>query len=313
MLQQLHLLKPTLWQVYQSKVEFTLPEKSESLVSQPRDPRPLSEKLAILRTWFQREFRYSRNLTIAMSPYLRASPTAIEQFLTTSRSGHCEYFATATVLLLREAGIPARYATGFAVMERDANRNEYVIRGTHGHAWCRVWDAGAQHWIDFDTTPGDWSSLTPPPQSWVQRFSDQIKRLREDFFLWQNQPQNRTNVTVVIWAVSLALLAFLTKKLWKSKRTVLGNQATHSYDGAFISTPLNALERLAAKRLGTRPTGTPLAEWLSQLRPALVDDALLDEALALHQRLRFDPTPALPNEQARLAVLTKKLTADLKG
>jgi protein-glutamine gamma-glutamyltransferase len=312
-LQQLHLLKPTLWQVYQSKVEFTLPEKSESLVSQPRDSRPLSETLAILRTWFQREFRYSRDLTIAMSPYLRASPTAIEQFLTTDRTGHCEYFATATVLLLREAGIPARYATGFAVMERDANRNEYVIRGTHGHAWCRVWDAGAQRWIDFDTTPGGLSSVTPPPQSWFQRFSDQIKRLREDFFLWQNQPENRTNVTVVIWAVSLALLAFITKKLWKSKRTVSGNQATLLYDGALISTPLNALERLAAKRLGTRPTGTPLAEWLSQLRPALADVALLDEALALHQRLRFDPAPAPPNEQARLAVLAKKLAADLKG
>jgi protein-glutamine gamma-glutamyltransferase len=312
-LRELHLLKPTLWEVYQSRENFTLPEKHESLFSQPRDSLPLAQKLAILRTWFLREFRYSKNLTIAMSPYLKASPTAIEQFLTTSRSGHCEYFATATVLLLREAGIPARYATGFAVMERDAKRNEYVIRGTHGHAWCRVWDAGAQRWIDFDTTPGGWSSVTPPPLSWFQRSSDQIKRLREDFFLWQNQPENRTNVTIVIWTISLALLAFLTKKLWKSKRTLSGNQSTRHYGGAVISTPLNALERLAAKRLGTRPTGTPLAEWLSQLRPALADTALLDEALALHQQLRFDPAPAPPDDQARLAVLTKKLAADLKG
>jgi protein-glutamine gamma-glutamyltransferase len=312
-LRELKLLKPTLWEVYQSRENFSLPEERESLISQPRDPLTLAQKLAILRTWFQREFRYSQNLTIAMSPAVRASPTAIEQFLTITRAGHCEYFATATVLLLREAGIPARYATGFAVMERDAKRNEYVIRGTHGHAWCRVWDASSQRWLDFDTTPGGWSTVTLPPLSWFQRSTDQIKRLREDFFLWQNRPENRTNVTIVIWTISLALLAFLTKKLWKSKRTLSGNQATRPYDGALISTPLNALERLAAKRLGTRPIGTPLAEWLSQLRPALADAALLDEALALHQRLRFDPTPALPDEQARLAMLAKKLAAAVKG
>ncbi|MBT8330725.1 MAG: transglutaminase-like domain-containing protein, partial [Deltaproteobacteria bacterium] len=42
-------------------------------------------------------------------------PKNIENFLTRSRSGHCEYFATATVLLLRQAGIPARYARGYSV------------------------------------------------------------------------------------------------------------------------------------------------------------------------------------------------------
>ena len=43
--------------------------------------------------------------------------SALDDFLNRSRAGHCEYFATATVLLLRAAGIPARYATGYSVQE----------------------------------------------------------------------------------------------------------------------------------------------------------------------------------------------------
>ena len=36
------------------------------------------------------------------------------RFLCEHRTGHCEYFATATTLLLRAAKIPARYAVGYA-------------------------------------------------------------------------------------------------------------------------------------------------------------------------------------------------------
>src|SRR6185503_17848134 len=43
--------------------------------------------------------------------------TPLGDFMRNARSGHCEYFAAATTLLLSAAGIPARYATGFAVME----------------------------------------------------------------------------------------------------------------------------------------------------------------------------------------------------
>ena len=100
----------------------------------------LDDKLKTLRSWFRENFKYSTSLSISSSNYLSTSRSALSQFLTVNHSGHCEYFATAAALLLREAGIPARYAIGYAVVERDTKRGEYVIRGTHGHAWCRVWD-----------------------------------------------------------------------------------------------------------------------------------------------------------------------------
>lgn len=63
--------------------------------------------------------------------------TPIERFLEVTRQGHCEYFASATVLLLRAAGIPARYATGYSVQEWSDLEQAYIIRQRHAHAWAR--------------------------------------------------------------------------------------------------------------------------------------------------------------------------------
>ena len=83
-----------------------------------------------------------------------AGSTALGDFLQRSKSGHCEYFAAATTLLLRSAGIPARYATGYAVLEHSALEKAYLVRARHAHAWSRAWIDG--RWIDVDTTPPSW-------------------------------------------------------------------------------------------------------------------------------------------------------------
>ncbi len=272
----------------------------------------LSDKLALLQTWFHQNFKYSRTLSIYSNRYVATSPSGIAQFLTTKRVGHCEYFATATVLLLREIGVPARYATGYAVMERDFKHNEFVIRGTHGHAWCRVWDQAAGMWLDFDTTPPDWLGSSTPVNSQTQWFNDGLKRLREDFFLWRNRPRNYLAVTLIMSTIALAVTSFVMKRLWKSKRRVENLAVFATYEGPIVRTPLHDLEPQARKILGYRPLGKPYAEWLEGLRPFLAESGLLNETLVLHQRLRFDPQPALTEERARLADLTRQLTTAIK-
>jgi uncharacterized membrane protein YgdD (TMEM256/DUF423 family) len=273
---------------------------------------PLNDQLALLRSYFHKEFRYSRNLTIRHPFYRTSGPSAINLFLTRSRAGHCEYFATAAVLMLREAGIPARYATGYAVMERDMKRGGYVIRGIHGHAWCRVWDAAAGMWIDFDPTPPDWLASVSGRPSWSQRFNDDVKRLREDFFLWKNRPANRLAVSLVMLGAALGLAGFVARRLWRSKRRLVEQSRSAGYAGAIVRTPLHDLETRARKHLGERPPGEPFARWLTRLRPALSNNTALDEAIALHQRLRFDPAPPRVADQQRLAHLAAKLEAELR-
>lgn len=66
------------------------------------------------------------------------------------RRGHCQYFATASVLMLRRAGHQARCVAGFASNEYD--ERGVVFRGLHAHAWIEVVDREG-HWRRVDPTP----------------------------------------------------------------------------------------------------------------------------------------------------------------
>ncbi|RYD32783.1 MAG: transglutaminase domain-containing protein, partial [Verrucomicrobiaceae bacterium] len=295
-IRELHLDDPVLGEEFPVLRDLNL---DPSLLGYlPRgEPLTLQQKLVIVREWFRQNFRYTRDLKIRSSSHVATNPTALTQFLTTERSGHCEYFATAAVLLLREAGIPARYTVGYAVMERDVQRSEFVIRGIHGHAWCRVWDETTNKWIDFDTTPAVWTGTVPPPASFMQRFNDGLKRVREDFFLWRNQAGNRLTSGLVMLSIGLGVAGFVLRRLWKSRRRIEGTVRAGGYEGPVNRTPLNALEHQAGKKLGPRPLGKPFGEWLGGLRPMIGEPDVLDEAIELHQQLRFTdhrPQPAQP-------------------
>jgi hypothetical protein len=276
------------------------------------EAKDFQTKLALLRSWFHNEFQYTRKLTIRQSRGRSKSATALARFLTDVRTGHCEYFATAATLILREAGIPARYTTGYAVMERDTKRGGFVIRGTHGHAWCSVWDESSGTWIDFDPTPPDWFATVSGPPSVMQRFNDFLQRLREDFFIWRTRPDNQLTASLVMAGIGLGLFGFIAKRLWHSKRQLETKVQSGEYPGPVVRTPLHALEAPARKLLGPRPPGLPFAEWLARLRPTLADSPDLDEAIALHQRLRFDPATPPQGHRERLAALAKQLESTLK-
>jgi protein-glutamine gamma-glutamyltransferase len=275
-----------------------------------------SEKVAELRRWFHNHFAYTRNLTIRRPAPRSEQPGALSQFLTTSRAGHCEYFATAAVMLLREAGVPARYAVGFAVVERDRQRGEFLIRGTHGHAWCRYWDEESGLWMDFDATPPDGSQtgMSGPGLGLGQRLKDGLMRIREDFFLWRNQSSVQMTITVVMALVGVGALVVIFRRLWRSKRTIHHSPGARrrGVSGRTIPTPLHSLERKATAILGPRPPGLPYARWLVRLAPHLADPARLNEALALHQRLRFDPVPLPQSDREHLTIITRVLAEDLK-
>lgn len=268
---------------------------------------PLREKLAVLKQWFAANFRYTRYLSIDSNrPGLKDPTSALSIFLRKSRAGHCEYFATATTLILRGAGVPARYAIGFSVTEMDRGRQESIIRGTHSHAWCRVWDEENQRWFDFDTTPGSWVAEETQRNPWYQGMQDWMQRLREDFYLWRNTPGNNLIIGGIMTGIGLIGALFIGRALWKSRRRIEVS-AAYRWSGPVIRTPLHELEPVAARLLGPRPTGTPLGFWLKGLPK--VDG--LDEAIELHQQLRFDPQVQLRYEDSRLAELVAKLRSAL--
>jgi protein-glutamine gamma-glutamyltransferase len=73
-------------------------------------------------------------------------------FLFTRRSGHCEFFAAAMTVMLRDIGIPARYVGGFLPGEYNDVGGDWIVRASDAHTWVEVFFPG-YGWMTFDPTP----------------------------------------------------------------------------------------------------------------------------------------------------------------
>lgn len=82
----------------------------------------------------------------------RVHTDPLEDFLFDARAGHCEYFASAMVLMLRSRGIPSRLVTGFSRGQQNALGEFEVVRKSNAHAWVEVFDS-QRGWVAFDPTP----------------------------------------------------------------------------------------------------------------------------------------------------------------
>jgi hypothetical protein len=114
-----------------------------------READSTTEKAAAVRSFFQSEFEYG------LQPIKRppgADP--ILYFLKTRHPAHCEYFATATVLLLRAAGVPTRYVVGYVADEESDDRDRWVARNRDAHAWVEAYDDQTERWFPVEATPG---------------------------------------------------------------------------------------------------------------------------------------------------------------
>jgi transglutaminase-like putative cysteine protease len=137
----------------------------------------------------------------------------ISDFILNNRSAHCEYFASAMVLMSRAIGIPARFVTGYYAHEREAG--EIVVRGRDAHAWAEAWIDGAG-WITIDATPssGTPEALCPTPSRWT-RWSDAISDLPRRIRHWLNSIRRAD-----FWRLALAAIILFT--LYKLIRSLRG-------------------------------------------------------------------------------------------
>lgn len=81
-------------------------------------------------------------------------------FLEESDTGYCVHFATATAVLLRSIGIPARYVTGYLVQTKANTATNVRLRDAH--AWVEIYDA-LNGWLTVDPTPSGFGSPVPVP------------------------------------------------------------------------------------------------------------------------------------------------------
>ena len=78
----------------------------------------------------------------------------LDHFLFERKKGHCEYFASSMVVLLRLAGIPSRMVNGFLGVEWNDLGQYMVVRQKHAHSWVEAY-LPEKGWVVFDPTPAD--------------------------------------------------------------------------------------------------------------------------------------------------------------
>ncbi len=84
-------------------------------------------------------------------PALAPRADAVTSFLFGSREGYCEQISTATVVMLRTLGIPARETVGYVPGPYNPITDLYDVQAKDAHAWVQVWFPG-YGWQNFDPT-----------------------------------------------------------------------------------------------------------------------------------------------------------------
>ncbi len=126
---------------------------------------------------FERQLRDSGRFSYTLQGQVRDPRLdPIEDFLSRNPRGHCEYFATALVLLLRSVGLPARLVVGFKTEEWNPIGGFFQVRQLHAHTWVEVylpmdqlpgelrltgpiWERAPAVWVRLDPTPPPETSL----------------------------------------------------------------------------------------------------------------------------------------------------------
>ena len=262
------------------------------------DSAPPARALEIIDEFFTTEFRYT---PFVSAPALTPPESAfVATFLTNTRAGHCEYFATATVLLLRKANIPARYAMGYAAVEPAANQREFRIRERHAHSWVLAWIDG--RWRDFDPTPRTWNDAELRQSSMLRPLSDRWADMRFWLAAWRPLPGlNGRRAIYLLCPLAVGLVWALLRKRGKLRAQSQRPSLAHAYAWPGLDSEFFLLESALKKNGVTRKADETTSAWLLRLTPQHSSLLEMEPALKLHYKYRFDPLGLTPDERALLA------------
>lgn len=223
-----------------------------------RGQNAYDKALAIQNFLSSNRFIYSLNLTGA------PGEDPLAHFLFVTRTGHCEYFASAMAIMLRTLGIPSREVNGFLPGEYNDVAGDYIVRGSDAHSWVEVYFPGTG-WVTFDPTPAtaqsfgllsrvglyiDWLQL-----SWAEwvinyDFSHQLQMAAAV----QRSSRNWTD----------SARASYLKMEWKGRRWLKSWEKEHAALGVMLPGMLILL--LVAVRYDLLRTAIRRLRWYLQLR-----------------------------------------------
>lgn len=147
-------------------------------------------KADAIKQYFAQNFSYTTDLP-AVDP-----DAPLNSFLFEARAGHCEYFATATVVLLRAANVPARLVNGFLGGAWNDVGNYLTVRQGDAHSWVEIF-IPQFGWVPIDPTPASGESLFTQRPAASRWFSDTYDTLRMQWMKWIIEYNLETQIALV--------------------------------------------------------------------------------------------------------------------
>ena len=243
---------------------------------------PPEQQLQTIKRYFADNFYYSvsQNQRYVKGGYL-------PRFLFEHKKGHCEYFATATALLLRELGIPSRYTVGFAADEYSAWQNAVIVRARHAHSWVQYYLNGEWHLLD--TTPANWAPLEAADRTALEPLMDLLSWLR--YVITSEEIEGSTKSNTPLGWLLIPLILYLAWRFYKKPRVKqTSTRAIQQTDLKRTGTdsPAYALINKLEQRIAERKPGETLTHWLRRIFPNEPNQNYMD-IIKLHYRYRFKP------------------------
>ncbi len=250
------------------------------------------EKIRRLREYFwQNGFSYS--LTAAGRAGNKDGDKPLTYFLRELRQAHCEYYATVSALLLRAAGVPARYAVGYSVQEYSPWEGQFLVRSSHAHAWTLVYLDGK--WEEVDFTPPSWVNEDVGKLELWQRIQDIFGALWlrfEEWRLYHGRDQIRQALPWVLGVILLLVLFRAVLKKGKKRRRTRSATATGSSMDLVkmgLDSPYYQVVEALKMILPERRPGETQRRWQHRAaeKAPWLDAPLFHELLERHYRYRF--------------------------
>jgi transglutaminase-like putative cysteine protease len=249
----------------------------------------------------------------------RLGRDAVDELLFSTRHGFCGHYASAFVVLMRSAGIPARVVTGYQGGEWNPIGRYLIVRQSAAHAWAEAW-LPVRGWVRVDPTAvvaperldreylqfaGD-SLLNGPGASANGWFATALQAFDAAGAWWQDQVvgfdlrrqlalAGRLHFGDRDWqslAIALAagMITWLAWIGWTLRRITLAARLDA------LARAWLGVEQALARRVGPRAAHEGVLAWCERLASA---DARTAPVLPLARRyaqLRFGP----PQDEAQL-------------
>ena len=243
-----------------------------------------------IESYLRRNYRYSLD-----SPVPPPGRDAVDYFLFEDHVGFCEQFASATAVLLRSLGYPARVVVGYTTGSRNAFTGYYEVHGTDAHAWVEVWFPSFG-WYEFDPT-----FAVPPATGDVAQLVPLVRLLRfvaeKARALFSGDAAALAKATLILVLVVLVIVGAAMALRRRRPRSGAARARPPFTGGAVAMAWHRFEEALRDAGRGRAPSETA-AELMARTHPRNLEGRA---ALEVFERERYGHPPPRPAEAAAAA------------